>query len=399
MRVYNRRYELMPRPELAQLQLERLQALLTRLTRNVRRYRERIGDTMVRSLEDLSRLPYTTPEDMAQSFPYGMFAMPLRQILRLHSMMGPDGSRQVVGHTRNDVMHWGRLVARQLVAGGLTPKDVVLVCLAGDSKRSRAGYSLGAELIEASVIAEDPSHVDIELSLIHTYKPTTLITTPSDALELARALEAHKIDSQSLHLGNLLLTRPVDKATREDLAARLQVEVQCNLGISQLLDPGLCVECEAGHFHVNEDQFVVEIQDGELILTTLLREALPLLRYRTRLACELYREKCPCGRTGAILVPGNYLDERLRVGETTLYEPQIAEVLGRSRAAGHPFTYEASERRLIVSVEVTEGLVSDMMWQMVDWRREIEEQFLIHLGVEAEVQFVSRQRQSRGSKP
>jgi len=386
----------MPRPELEQLQLERLQALLARLTRNVRRYRERLGDTPIRSLADLASLPFTTPDDMAQSFPYGMFAVPLRQIVRLHSMMGPAGSRQVIGHTRNDLVHWGRLVARQLVAGGLTPKDVVLVCLSGDSRRSRAGYSLGAELIEASVIAEDPSHVDVEISLLNTYKPTTMITTPTNATELARALEERKIDSQSLHLGSVLLTRPVEAPLREELAARLQAEVQCNFGISHLLDPGLCVECEAGHFHVNEDEFIVEVDKGELILTTLCREALPLLRYRTRVACEIHREKCSCGRTGSMLVPGGYLDGRLCVGETTLYEPQIAEVLGRSRAANHPFKFEAVERRLIVSLEVTSGLVSDMMWQMVDWRREIEEQFLIHLGIEAEVQFVNPLRNAQG---
>lgn len=392
MRVFNRRQELMPRPELEQLQLERLQALLVRITRKVRRYRERIPDVQIKSIEDLAGLPFTTPDDMAQSFPYGMFATPLRQVVRLHSTMGPGGNRQVVGHTRNDLVQWGRLVARQLVAGGLTPKDVVLVCLAGDARRSRAGYSLGAELVEASVIAEDPSHVDVEIALLHTYKPTVLITTPSNALELARALEAEKVDSQSLHLGTVLLTRPVDAATREELASRLLVEVQTNFGISQILDPGLCVECEAGHFHVNEDQFIVEVHDGELVVTTLCREALPLLRYRTRIAAQIVREKCTCARTGAILLPGQPLDGRLRVSETSLYEPQIAEVLSRSRAAGHPFTFDASERRLIVSIEVTESLVSDMMWQMVDWRREIEEQFLIHLGVEAEVRFVSPPR-------
>ena len=392
MRVFSRRYELMPRPELEQLQLERLQALVVRLTRNVRRYRERLEDMRLKSLEDLSQIPFTTPEDVAQSFPYGMFAVPLRQIVRLHSTMGPGGSRQVVGHTHNDLRQWGQLVARQLVAGGLTAKDVVLVCLAGDARRTRAGFALGAELVEASVIAEDPSHVDVAIALLHTYKPTTLITTPSNALELARALEVKKIDSQSLHLGTVLLTRPVERSVREELAARLQVELQANFGIAQIVDPGLCVECEAGHFHVYEDQFLVEEHDGELVVTTLCREALPLLRYRTRIACEIRREKCSCQRTGAILCPGKHLDGRLRIGETSLFEPQIAEVLGRSRAAGQSFTFEASERRLILSIEVTKDLMSDMMWQMVDWRREIEEEFLIHLGVEAEVRFVSHAR-------
>jgi phenylacetate-CoA ligase len=386
---------LMPRPELEQLQLERLQSFLVRLTRNVRRCREQIADVRVKSLDDMAHLPFTTPDDMAQSFPYGMFALPLRRVVRVHSTIGAGGNRVVVGHTRNDLAQWGRLVARQLVACGLTANDVVQVCLGRDLQRGGAGYALGAELIEASMIAEEPTHVDVQVSMLQTYRPTTIITTPTNALDLAQALEARKIDSPSLHLRTVLLTRPVDSALREQLASLLLVEVQSNFGIDQILDPGFCVECEEGHFHVNEDQFLVEVQDGELVVTTLCREALPLLRYRTRRACRIVHEKCPCTRTGAILIPGDHLDGRLRVNETTLYERQIAEVLNRSRAAGHPFSFEAAGRRLIVSIEVTESLLSDMMRQMVDWRRELEEQFLIHLGVEAEVQFVAPQRQDK----
>lgn len=392
MSVFDRRHELMPRPELEQLQLERLQTLLVRLTRNVRRYREQLADTQVRSLEDLARLPFSTPEEMEYSFPYGMFALPLRRVVRVNSAMGPGGHRLVVAHTRNDIVQWERLVARQLVASGLTAKDVVQISLGGSAQRGESGYAMGAELIEASVITEEPSHVGVQISMLQTYRPTTLITTPTNALELARALEAKNIDSQSIHLRTVLLTRPVDKATKEQLASLLLVDVQSNFGIDQILDPGFCVECEEGHFHVNEDHFFVEIQDGELVVTTLCREAMPLLRYRTRLACQIVREKCGCGRTGAILIPGEPMDGRLRIGETYLYEPQIAETLSRSRAAGHSFTFEVTEHRLIVSVEVSTRLLSDMMWQMVDWRREIEEQFLVELGVKAEVCFVSPRR-------
>jgi phenylacetate-CoA ligase len=379
----------MPRPELEQLQLERLQALLVRLARNVRRYREQIADVQVKSLEDLARLPFTTPEDMAQSFPYGMFALPLRRVIRLHSTIGPGGNRLVVGHSHNDLVQWGRLVARQLVASGVTANDVVQVCLGSDTQGGASGYALGAELVEATVIAEEPSHIYVQISMLNTYRPTTLITTPTNALELARALDARKIDPQSLHLRTVLLTRPVDAAARAELASRLLVEVQSNLGIDQILDPGFCVECDAGHFHVNEDQFVVEVQDGELVVTTLSREAMPLLRYRTRLACEIVRGKCACSRTGAMLIPGGYLDGRLRVNEMPVYESQIAEALSGSPAAGHRFSFEATDRRLIVSIEITPELLSDRMSQMTDWQREIALQFLIHLGLEAEVRFVA----------
>ena len=145
MNVFDRRYETMPRAELEQLQLERLQALLVRLKRNVRRYREKIGDTRVESLADLARLPFTTPEDMAESFPYGMFALPMREVIRLHTTVGPQGKPLVIGHTRNDLAQWGRLVARQLVASGVTANDVIQMCFGG-GVYGAAGYLFGAQV-------------------------------------------------------------------------------------------------------------------------------------------------------------------------------------------------------------------------------------------------------------
>src|SRR5512136_566677 len=186
MSTFDRRYEMMPRAELDQLQLERLQALLVRLKRNVRRYREKLADVRVDSLQDLARLPFTMPEDMVASFPYGMFAFPLREVIRLQSTVGPDGKPLVIGHTRNDLAQWGRLVARQLVAAGVTASDVIQICLGGGIYPGASGYVLGAELIEASVIAEDPFHVDYQLAMLRNYRPTILVTTPTNAFELVR---------------------------------------------------------------------------------------------------------------------------------------------------------------------------------------------------------------------
>src|SRR5512136_2508311 len=177
MSTFDRRYEMMPRAELDQLQLERLQALLVRLKRNVRRYRERLADVRVVSLQDLARLPFTTPEDMVASFPYGMFAFPLREVIRLHSTVGPQGKPLVIGHTRNDLVQWGRLVARQLVASGVTANDVIQISVGSSVNAGASGYVLGAELIEASVIAEDPLHIDFQFAMVQNYRPTVFITT------------------------------------------------------------------------------------------------------------------------------------------------------------------------------------------------------------------------------
>ena len=389
MSVFDRRYETMPRAELDQLQLERLQALLVRLKRNVRRHREKLGDTRVAALADLARLPFTTPEDMAESFPYGMFAFPMREIIRLHTTVGPQGKPLVIGHTRNDLTQWGRLVARQLVASGVTANDVIQMCFGGGVYGS-AGYLFGAQVVEASVIAEDPSHVDYQIAMLQNYRPTVLITTPTNALELMQELERRKLDPQSLHVRTVLLSRPVDQEARAQLAAGLFAKIQCNFGLSEVFDPGLCVECEAGQFHVHEDHFLAEVQDGELVLTTLCREAMPLLRYRTRVACELSRDKCSCGRTGLVIQPGPRLDQRLLVNETPLYESQIANLLSQTRVAWHKFWIEVCERRLVVSIQLTEDLFSDMIWPIMNLQREIEAEFLARLGVSAEVRFVQR---------
>ena len=400
MSVFDRRYEMMARAELEQLQLERLQALLVRLKRHVRRYTERIGGLGVESLDDLSRLPFTTPEDMAESFPYGMFAFPMREIIRLHTAVGPQGKPLVIGHTRNDLGHWGRLVARQLVASGVTANDVIQICLGGGAYDEAAGYLLGAQVIEASVIAEDPTHIDYQLAMLQNYRPTVLITTPTNALELMRVMEQRRTDPQSLQLRTVLLSRPVDSATRARLRGGLFGAVQCNFGVGEILDPGLCVECEAGHFHVHEDHFLVEVQDGELIVTTLCREAMPLLRYRTRVSCQRTRDQCSCGRIGAMIVPGRRLDQRLCVNEIPLYDGQIAEVLAQTKAAGHPFTVRVSERHIVVEIEISDDLFADTVWFLESLKCDIESEFVVRLGIEADVRFVQpRSRPGSQTQP
>ncbi|HOW66942.1 MAG TPA: hypothetical protein P5186_13455 [Candidatus Paceibacterota bacterium] len=390
MKVFDPRHEMLPRAELEQLQLERLQSLLVRLKRNVRRYREKIADIRVERVEDLARLPVTTPEDLVESFPYGMFAQPLREVIRLNSLVGPNGRPLVTGHTRHDLAQWGRLGARQLFASGVTVNDVIQICLGGGARQGSSGYVLGAETLGASVIAEDPSHVDYQLAMLQNYRPTVLITTPTNATELIRLLNLRRVDPQSLNLRTILLSRPVDADTRRQLQAGLFAAVQCSFGIGEILDPGLCVECEEGRFHVNEDQFLVEALDGELVVTTLCREAVPLLRYRTQVNCEARREKCACGRTGIVLIPGSRRDRRLRVNEAPLYEHQIAEVLQQTSAAGHSFQLEVLERGIVVRLEMTEDLMHDTVWPIINLQRELASEFYARLGIEAEIVFVER---------
>ncbi len=396
MSILDPKYETAAPEALQQLQLERLQALLVRLRRNVRRYRELLGTLQVESLADLNRLPTTQPKDLADSFPYGMFALPLREVIRLHSAVGPEGRQLITGHTQNDIRHWGRLVARQLVAAGVTANDVLQINLGNGSSSSFSGYVLGAQTIEASVIAEDPFHIDYQLAMLQNYRPTVLITTPTNAREIADLLNQRRLDPQSLHLRTVLLSRPVTPAERETLQAGLFAQVQDNFGIPELLDPGFCVQCAEGRFHVNEDEFVVEVPDEELLVTTLVREATPLLRYATRIACTLQRGKCPCGRTTATLVPGRRLDQRVLVNEMPLYRQQLREVLAHTAAAEHVADFEVTDRRVVVSLSVSERIFDDLVRTLQSVQLEVESEFLARLGVEAVVRLVSpRGGQSR----
>jgi phenylacetate-CoA ligase len=389
MKVLDPKYESMPSDQLQQLQLERLQALLVRLKRNVRRYREVVGDVSVESLSDLARLPVTQPADLVGSLPYGLFALPLREVIRLHSAVGPQGRQLISGHTQNDLKHWGRLVARQLVATGVTANDVIQINLGTGSSGSFSGYVLGAQTIEASVIAEDPLHIDYQLAMLQSYRPTVLVTTPTNAAQLVRQLNQRRIDPQSLHLRTVLLSRPVSSAERDTFHAGLFAKAQCNFGVPEILDPGFCVECSAGRFHVNEDQFLAEIHEGELLVTTLVREATPLLRYATRIACEMHRDKCPCGRTTATLLPAGRLDDQVRVNEMPVYEQQLREVLEHTPAAGQIVRLELTEQRVIVSLEVSESLFDDIVGTLEKIQLEIESEFLARLGIEAQVRLIS----------
>ena len=374
---------------LEQIQLERLQALLARLKRNVRRYREQLGDAQISSLDDFRRLPFTTPADLIDAFPYGMFALPLREVKRLHSTVGPEGRPLVLGYTTIELRHWGRLAARQLVSAGVTANDVVQICFESGVFEQSFGYVTAAEQIGAPVIPEDPVHIEYQLEVLRNYRTTVLVTTPTNAIELVTLLAARRIDPQSLHLRNVLLSRPIEARLKSEIGVGLFAGVRCTFGIPEIMDPGLCVECEYGHLHTNEDHFLVEIDAGELVVTTLCREAMPLLRYRTRLACSAERLECACGRTGIVLRPGNRLDGQLRINEMPVYEAQIAQVLAKTRAAGQPFRLDISERGVVIDIAVSREFFGDQMRILANLRIEIEAEFQARLGIRAKVHYVS----------
>lgn len=388
MTIYDPRNETMNRDLLGQFQLERLQALLARLRRSVRRYRERLGDIRVESLKDISKLPFTSArEDLLDAFPYGMFALPLREVIRLQSSAGPGGRRIILGQSANDLDYWGRLAARQLAAASVTSHDIVHMSF-GESLIGHAyGCMLGAERIEATIMPEDTRHTEYQLETLRNCRATVLITTPTHAGDLIDLLRSEREDPQSLQLRTVILTRPVSAERREEIENGLFARVSCDFGIQEIMDPGFCVECEHRNLHVNEDYFLVEEDQGELIVTTLRQEATPLLRYRTGTRCTLERRSCKCGRTGVILIPGGRLDDRFYVNEISVYPQQIAHVLEKTSAAGLPYRFEQSDRALLLFIEMSQSFFADRMSALQNPCAEIRAEFMARLGIPVTVTF------------
>jgi phenylacetate-CoA ligase len=339
--------EAMDREEIGQLQLERLEATLNRAQRSVPFYRRRFAEAGfeaegLRSLDDLRRLPFTTKRDLRDNHPYGMFAVPLRDVVRVHASSGTTGLATAVGYTRNDLRTWSDLVARVLVAGGVGKDDVVQVAFDYGLFTGAFGFHQGAELLGASVIPVSSASARRQLGIMKDYRSTALVCTPSHAMTLAdAAIEAGlKPGTLSLRHG-LFGAEPWSESMRADLQAKLKLVATDNYGLSEVGGPGLAGEClDRRGLHVAEDHFLVEVVDpetlapvpdgtvGELVVTTLTREAMPVVRFRTHDLASLTRAPCACGRTMARMsrVKGR-TDDLILVKGARVFPSEIEAVL------------------------------------------------------------------------
>ena len=315
--IYNPKCERIDRDELAQLQIEKLQSTLNRVYRNVDFYRtafdaHRVNLETVKDLARLAELPFTTRQDLQSSYPYDMFAMPLRDIVRIHSATGTTGAPIVAGYTRNDLRNWSECTARLLAAAGVSEHDVVQIALNYSLYPGTFGFHQGVEHLGASVIpASLSTSVEKQLVIMRDFKTTVLISTPSHAVTLAAELEALRVHPERLQLRlGIFGGEPLDESRRQQLQQRLRLTATAMYSINEILGPGVAGECgEHNGLHINEDHFIVEIVDpvslrtvkpgeeGELVLTTLTHEGSPLIRYRTGDRTRILPEPCPCGRT------------------------------------------------------------------------------------------------------
>jgi phenylacetate-CoA ligase len=403
----------MDREDLAQVQIERLQSALTRARRNVAFYRgafekEGVDIEEVRKASDLARLPFTTKEDLRKCYPYDMFAVPLRDIVRMHSTSGTTGTPVVVGYTRNDIKNWTECMARVLTAGGVNEHDIVQVAFAYGLFSGGLGFHYGAERIGASVIPSSAAGPEKQCLILRDFMTSALACTPSFALAVAGALSDLGIKPGELPLRvGFFGAEPWSESLRAQLEEKLHITALDNYGLTEVLGPGVSFECgEKSGLHVNEDHFIVEVIDpetlspvaeeteGELVFTTITKEGFPLIRYRTGDLATLSSGPCGCGRTLARMsrVHGR-IDDLIIMGDVKVFPLQIEHILAESQGVEphYEIVIDRVDGRdtLEVRVEISETLPElDEMKTLERIKERIVIKLDTLLGVQAKVTLV-----------
>lgn len=416
---WDRDKECISRQDLDQLQLERLQSTLFRVATHVPFYRKKFRELGVdpdgfRSLDELRSLPFTTKQDLRDNYPYGLFAVPLREVVRVHASSGTTGQSTVVGYTRNDLKNWSDMVARVLTGAGVTDEDVVQIAFGYGMFTGGFGLHYGAERVGASVIPLSSGNTKRQLQVMADFKTTALVCTPSYALVLADALEerGQSVNDLSLKYG-LFGGEPWSEAMRAEIQAKLGIIATDNYGLSEVMGPGVAGECqERNGLHVNEDHFLIEIinpeslepaqpgEIGEIVITTLTKEAFPVIRYRTRDLTRLLPEPCPCGRTlRRIERIFGRTDDMLIIKGVNVYPSQIEAVLFEIEGTKphYQIVVERDGRldKITVLVEVIEAIFFDQMKKQSQLVELIKHRLHTELGIGVEVKLVEEKTLER----
>lgn len=370
---YNPKCEMMAREELKQIQIEQLQVTLNRVYSNVAFYRaafdaHKVNLSRLKDVRALRELPFTTREDLHKSYPYDMFAVPLRDIIRIHTTSGTTGRPIVVGYTQNDLQNWRECAARLLRAAGVTEHDVVQIALHYNLFADGPGFQQGAEQIGASVIpASLAASVAKQLVVMRDFKTTVLVSTPSHALAVAAGLDETQVHLERLHLRLGLFggERWSDRLRRQ-LEQQLRIASIDTYGPTEVMGPGIAGECHLHEgLHVNEDHFIVEVidpetlepvnpgEEGELVLTTITKEGFPLIRYRTGDITRLYPDPCPCGRTFVRMarVMGR-TDDLIQCQGVGFFPSQIEEILATIDGVSPYFQIILDQDRGVETIEI-----------------------------------------------
>lgn len=410
---FNEEFETLPRAALEALQLKRLQAVVARVYAQVPFYRQSFDQAGIRpedvkSLADLQRLPFTTKQDMRDSYPYGLFAAPLEEIVRIHASSGTTGKPTVVGYTQQDINTWTDLMARSFVAAGAHKGDIIHNAYGYGLFTGGLGAHYGAEKLGASVIPISGGNTKRQIMIMQDFGSTVLTCTPSYSLYLAEeaALEGVDIKSSKLRVG-IFGAEPWSEAMRAEIEANLGLDAIDIYGLSEIMGPGVAIECiEAKQgLHIWEDHFIPEIinpetgkpvadgEKGELVITTITKQGIPLIRYRTRDITSIDRTPCVCGRThGRIARLSGRSDDMLIIRGVNVFPSQIESILVRVEGV-EPHYLLIVDRKdnldtLEVQVEVNEQMFSDEIKVLQSLARRIEKEIKDMLGVTSTVKLV-----------
>jgi phenylacetate-CoA ligase len=420
--IFSRAFEMMPREDMDQLQIERLQATLNRVYRNVALYKQTFDEqnidiSRIKSVADLKELPLTTKEDLRTAYPYDMFAVPLRDVVRIHATSGTTGKPIVVGYTRNDVNTWSSMVARVLTAAGITNRDFVQIAFNYNLTTGGFGFHYGAEKLGASVIPASSQDIDKQIAIMKDFKTTALIGTPGYALHIASILaETHTHPEQLFLSTGLFGSEPWSENLRAQIEEQLHIKAFDNYGSSEIMGPGVAFECEERNgLHINEDHLIVEVidpkteealapgQEGELVFTTITKQGFPLIRYRTGDISSLQEGPCACGRTLARMqrVFGRS-DDMIIVEGINVFPAQIEEVLLQLEGIEPHYQIildrEAGEDVMDVHVEVADTLpFVDDLSRLVQFKNTVAEHINRVLGIACRVTLVEPKSLSRSS--
>jgi phenylacetate-CoA ligase len=384
MAIWDIKNECMAREEIGELQLERLQATLNRVYKNVRHYKKVFSeiDFMpedLRSLTDFKKLPFTTRKDLRDDYPYGMYAVTLREVVRLHAPSLGYEKPVVLGFTRNDLNTWVELMARCLTGVGVTRDDVVQISLPAQKMMSSFGLQRGAELIGASVLPVSIKNLPNQVSIMKDFRTTVLVTTPGFALSLLNAIPETGIDLITLSLKHGIIgSEPWSEKTRGILESTLHISATDIYSLSEIFGPGVAWECpEKKGLHISEDHFLPEIidpvtflpkapgEEGELVVTTLSKEAFPIIRFRTGDLASIDYSTCGCGRTHArISRIAKRTDDMFVMNGASVVPEQIGQIITKLNNEKEPVFQLQVERKkdrdvLTVVIEVTETMFFD----------------------------------------
>jgi phenylacetate-CoA ligase len=410
---FNEEFETLPRPALEALQLTRLKSTLERVYAAVPFYRASLDAAGIRpgdlkSLEDLQRLPFTTKQNMRDSYPYGLFAAPLEDIVRIHASSGTTGKPTVVGYTRKDIEIWSELMARSFVAAGAHKGDIIHNAYGYGLFTGGLGAHYGAERLGASVIPISGGNTKRQIMIMQDFGSTVLTCTPSYSLFMAEEARSEGIDFRDLKLRvGIFGAEPWSEAMRGEIEANLNLDAIDIYGLSEIMGPGVAIECiQAKHgLHIWEDHFIPEIinpdtgevlpegEKGELVITTITKQGIPLIRYRTRDVTSLSYEPCVCGRTHArISRMSGRSDDMIIIRGVNVFPSQIESVLVGIEGV-EPHYLLIVDRHdnldtLEVQVEVDERLFSDEIKVLQSLAYRIEKEIKDMLGVTCKAKLV-----------